>query len=58
MTNDHMIPIGILKKKKSDLNERENHQKRFCSDKILGELEFLWRKLRNRLFLNENFRIQ
>jgi hypothetical protein len=30
MINDHIIPIGILKKKKLDLNEEENNQKRFC----------------------------
>ncbi|CAF1022317.1 unnamed protein product [Rotaria sordida] len=34
--NDNIIPIGILKKKKSNINENENNQKRFCYDKILN----------------------
>ncbi|CAF2740921.1 unnamed protein product [Rotaria sp. Silwood2] len=32
--NDNIIPLGILKKKKSNMNENENNQKRFCYDKI------------------------
>jgi hypothetical protein len=32
MINDHIIPIGILKKTKLDFNERENNQKKFCFD--------------------------
>ncbi len=43
--NDDVIPIGILKKKKLDLNERENNEKRFCSEENI---------MRNMIFKNVN----
>jgi len=52
MINDHIIPIGILKKKKLDLNEGENNQKRFCFNQ--GELG----DFRKYYFIFENFRFK
>jgi hypothetical protein len=52
MINDDIIPIGILKKKKLDLNEQENNNhKRFCFDQ--GELENFINKY---YFVFKNFR--
>jgi hypothetical protein len=60
MTNDHIIPIGILKKKKTDLNERENQQqKRFCLDKLLGELDSNEEnRMRNMILKNVNLCVE
>jgi hypothetical protein len=69
MINDNVIPIGILKKKKSELDERENHQKRFCFGKLgLTKLiqKFLFRILdsneekimRNMIFKNVNLCVE
>ncbi|CAF3352552.1 unnamed protein product [Rotaria sp. Silwood1] len=46
ITNDDIIPIGILKKKKPNMNENDNNQKRFCYDKISNSnQENLMRKI-------------
>ncbi|UJR26359.1 hypothetical protein I4U23_007692 [Adineta vaga] len=37
--NDDIIPIGILKKNKLDINDRENIQKRFCNERLLDTNE-------------------
>jgi len=59
LSYDHVIPMGILKKKKSDLNERENQQKRFCLDKFLGELDSNEEnRMRNMILKNVNLCVE